>query len=254
MFYFENPINETIHTLVDQNFRVARWLDTYGISFYEHLDSSLEDICRIKGMQFKNFNISHEGLIPQDTHQDLDILQGTKVDVVINYLKHHHYIFIKEQLPFIRRIIENLKAESKHDADLINDLKFVFPLFLEDFIHHIYEEEDSLFSYILALHKMVEEKTYSGGVYFSMENHSIQELAIEHSEDDDEMKGIRGIIQQHEISKISNLHLRVVFHELMDFDKALETHAKIENEILFPKALNLEKQARKIFGGKIKCN
>ena len=46
----------------------------------------------------------------------------------------------------------------------------------------------------------------------------------------------------------------VVYAELQSFERELKTHAKIENEILFPKALMLEKQVRKFFKDKARMN
>jgi regulator of cell morphogenesis and NO signaling len=87
-----------------------------------------------------------------------------------------------------------------------------------------------------------------------MERQSIQEHALEHSEDDDEMRGIRGIISQYDVENIESTPLKVIFEELISFDKELELHAKIENEVLFPKALNLEKRVKRQFSSTIGFN
>ena len=42
------------------------------------------------------------------------------------------------------------------------------------------------------------------------------------------------------IENIENLHLKVIFQELKDFDEELEIHSDIENNILFPRAVELE--------------
>mgnify|MGYP006258291585 FL=1 len=42
------------------------------------------------------------------------------------------------------------------------------------------------------------------------------------------------------MENIENLHLKVIFQELKDFDEELEIHSDIENNILFPRAVELE--------------
>ncbi len=54
------------------------------------------------------------------------------------------------------------------------------------------------------------------------------------------MSGIRGLTKNYSIKNIENLHLKVIFQELKDFDKELEKHSDIENKILFPRALELQ--------------
>jgi regulator of cell morphogenesis and NO signaling len=88
-----------------------------------------------------------------------------------------------------------------------------------------------------------------------MERYSIQNLAIGHDIDDDEMQGIRKITNDYCLDTLdNNLHLRVVYAELQRFEKELCTHARIENEILFPKALMLEKEVKRMLKGKTRFN
>ena len=41
--------------------------------------------------------------------------------------------------------------------------------------------------------------------------------------------------------------MKVIYNELKAFEKSLITHARIENEILFPKAMSIESKVRKCF-------
>ena len=68
----------------------------------------------------------------------------------------------------------------------------------------------------------------------------MKEIADEHMNEDSEMSGIRGLTKNYSLDNINNLHLKVIFQELKDFDNELEIHSDIENKILFPRALELE--------------
>ena len=54
------------------------------------------------------------------------------------------------------------------------------------------------------------------------------------------MQANRGLTKNYSLDNIDNLHLKVIFQELKDFDNELEIHSDIENKILFPRALELE--------------
>lgn len=249
----DHKAHQSIGQLVAEDFTLARQLDAYGIAFYHCESLPLSEVCKQKSIRLEQLLKDYE------SHKTFEIpsfqqLNGQSAVAVIQYLKHHHYLFIKDQLPFIQKLITHLTPKNKADNELVADLKFIFPLFQEDFIHHIYEEEDTLFAYIIQLHKVLRSEVYAADLYYAMERFSIQHLAMEHGEDDDEMKGIRGIIDQHNIDELSDLHLKVIFQELRSFDIQLEQHARIENEILFPKALNMEKQVQTLISGKIKLN
>jgi regulator of cell morphogenesis and NO signaling len=87
-----------------------------------------------------------------------------------------------------------------------------------------------------------------------MEKYSIQQHAINNDIHDDEMKGIRNITNDYSLDKNTPLHIKVVYAELESFEKSLITHARIEDEIFFPKALMLEREVKIILQQKMRSN
>jgi len=68
------------------------------------------------------------------------------------------------------------------------------------------------------------------------------------------MTGIRKITSDYQLFPDSPLHVKVMYAELVAFEKNLQTHARIENEILFPKAMALENKVKQAFTEKTKSN
>jgi regulator of cell morphogenesis and NO signaling len=166
-------------------------------------------------------------------------------------LKHAHQIFIKDTLPYLLKLIDGLSDEND---PMVKDLKMVMPMFVEDFIHHIYEEEDRLFAFVYDLELLIANKVISSQIIDNINNFSVQEFALHHNSSDDEMSGIRGITNQYKIEGIEDVQMKVMINELMAFDKELTKHANIENDILFPKVLKLEKEAREMIKVKSSLN
>jgi regulator of cell morphogenesis and NO signaling len=138
--------------------------------------------------------------------------------------------------------------------EIVNDLKIAFPLFAEDFIHHILEEEANIFNYIISLDDVVYQKLPLSKIYFSMEKYTVAKFAASHSIDDDDMEGISELTNDYEITENTPFMLKVLYTELKAFEQELSEHAAIENQILIPKALKLEAQVKKMFKEKAKCN
>lgn len=240
-----------ITELIEKNYVFASVLYYFGIEFYEYSEKTLEQVCRERGLSMKHVISSLESATRQDDQPNLNSLP---VEVIIEYLKHTHYLFIKHKLPYIARLIQSLQPKEAVACPAAEDLKFVFPLFIEDFVQHIYEEEDTFFSYILQLSNVLNGKFHPGKLFYMMENHSVERFAIEHDTHDDEMTGIRNITNNYYIDEKSSLLVQVVYKELQSFEENLITHAQIENEILFPKALMIEKEVKNIWRSKIGLN
>ncbi len=243
--------SKKIVEIVDDNYVNASVLFYFGIEFYNYSEKTLEQACLERGL---NADLVIRELENCTTCREDVELSVFPVDLIIEYLKHTHHIFIKRKLPYIAKLIECFEPNHKSYNAIAKDLKFVFPLFVEDFIHHVYLEEDTLFSYILELHKCTTDKHLTPRIYHQMEKHSLQKYAVEHEEHDDEMRGIRKITNNYKCDPEDPLHIRVVYAELQALEKELITHANVENEILFPKALMLEQEIKRTIRSKINLN
>jgi regulator of cell morphogenesis and NO signaling len=241
-----------ISDLVDQNYVHAYVLFYFGISFYEYSTLTLEQACKQRGLKVEQ--VIREMESPSYLREaDLPLI-SYPLDLIIEYLKHSHFLFIKHKLPYIVRLVESFKANHPDYLTVERDLKIVFPLFVEDFIEHIYEEEDTLFSFIISLEKASKAKVVPTRLYYLLEKNSIHKFATEHEAHDDEMEGIRNITKDYLLEPYAPLHVKVLYNELKTFETSLITHARIENEILFPKAMALENKVKLMFSEKIKLN
>ncbi len=245
--------NRRIVELVDQESIRAHVLFYFGIKFYEYAEETLEQVCEQKGLKVESVVRELESPGANFIESDLPLI-SYPIDLIIEYLKHSHYLFVKHKLPYIGRLVESFKANHEAYNLVERDLKILFPLFLEDFIHHIYEEEDTLFKYIRVLGRASRGHFNPTKLYSQMEKHSLQKCAMEHEVHDDEMEGIRKITKNYLLVSDAPLHVKVIYSELIQFEKSLQVHARVENEILFPKAMALENEVKKKFFERTKLN
>jgi regulator of cell morphogenesis and NO signaling len=245
--------NTRIEELVNEDTLRAHILFSFGIKFFEYPHHTLEQVCIEKGLLVDA--VLRELEAPGENLKEADLpLISYPLDLVIEYLKHAHFLYVKHKLPYIGRLVESFKANHPEYEMVEKDLKTLYPLFFEDFIHHIYEEEDTLFKYISMLERASKGKYNTTRLYYMMEKHSLQKCALEHEAHDDEMRGIRKITKDYHLTPDAPLHVKVIYSELLAFEKSLKEHARIENEILFPKAMALENKVRSDFYDRARFN
>ena len=240
-------VNKSLHELVENDYVLAHALYFLGVKFYEHKMVSLKEVLQVSDITEEQLNRKLKELHAEE-FPGAEFFKFFEVDAIIEYLKHAHYLYIKEKIPYISRLIADLQDTDK----LTHDLKLIFPYVMEDFIKHIYHEEDSLFYYVLKLHS-ANTSTFNESVMLEvMSKYSIRRMAAHHENDDDEMKGIRDLTKNYAVDGISDVHMKVILKELQAFDQDLFIHARIENEVLFPKALELEAKVAKYVAESIK--
>ncbi|MFY0602240.1 MAG: iron-sulfur cluster repair di-iron protein [Cyclobacteriaceae bacterium] len=224
--------DQTISDIVDENYVYARALSHLGIAFYECPNSKLGDICAKRGL-VKDQVMRSFYLFDRNHRLSLSELEKYPIEIIIQYLKHTHSIFVRDKLPYIAKLI--------HFAHGNEDMKLIFPEFVNEFIRHIHEEEDGVFCYIQQLVNVDSGKISNPATLFARyKKYSLKEIHEEHLEED-EMAGIRTLLNGMENL---DLHWRVVSKEIKAFDREMMYHAEIENEIMFPKAISLEASVR----------
>lgn len=228
----------TIEEIVDENFLYGRALYHLGIDFFELKKSKLSDICEERGLNRRSI-VRNFYKFDSSARLPFKEIDEYPVPLLIRFLKHSHTTYIKEYLPYVGKLIEKVPSDTIEAA---KDLKEVFPLFMEDFINHIYEEEDELFDYLLTLARFEKStKDLTIGTllpYFSI---SLTDLR-EHHLLSDEMSSMRDLIRE---LPVDTLELRIIVRELNAFDRELLYHAEIEDQILFPKSIELERNVWK---------
>ena len=219
---------KTIEQVVNENYVYARALHYLGIDFFEEPNRKLKEICREKGLnRQKVIKTFYE--FDSTNRFSFEELKSYPIELLIEYLKHAHHVFIKEKLPYIVHLVKEWKGGE--------GLKNLLPEFVEDFIKHIYEEEDTTFQYIellCAIRKGSVNAPFN--LMMDFKNFSLKAEFEEH-QDEDEFGAIRSLLSSIDAK---DLHDRVLVHEVQAFEREMIYHAEIENNIFFPKAIELE--------------
>jgi|UniRef100_UPI0040473AB0 regulator of cell morphogenesis and NO signaling len=238
--------------LVSENYVFAAVLHYFGISFYQYPSDSLEKVCQKHKVNPRQLIAQLESWALQK-EPTLEELYLNPIELLVAYLKKKHYYFVRQELPFLSNMISGISPEPGYET-LLYDLRILFPLFVEDFIHHIHEEESRLFNRIALLQDIEAGAFRTQDALTILEQDPIRYLAEHHEIHDDEMEGIRKLTSNYSLEEDAPLTMKVLYHELQNFEKELSIHARIEDELLFPKAVELEKEALRKIRKQIQTN
>lgn len=246
-------LNKSINDLISESHIRASVLYYFGVKFYDYKEETLKEVCENQGLNEQSVIKAME-LVTENNKTTNTQLQSFPVELMVEYLKHAHYIFVKKRMPYVAQLIDSLGEVDFRYKSLSDDLKSIFPLFVEDFIEHIYEEEDTFFSYVNQLSRFLKDDVPSSEVFYLMEKYSVKEFALDHEVHDNEMEGFRKITNNYQYCDEADLQIKVLYSELERLENDLILHARIENEILFPKALQLERLVKLKFHDLSKSN
>jgi regulator of cell morphogenesis and NO signaling len=120
-------------------------------------------------------------------------------------------------------------------------LKDYFQDYKRDMYAHICIEERDLFPYVLRLIKCAGEDLSSLQLFNLLEQNAITRFINEHHHVEDELGEIRRRLNNYSEANNHKVQITTLFYELRMFEIDLLTHGKVEDEILIPRAQEIEK-------------
>src|SRR5688572_841029 len=160
-----------------------------------------------------------------------------------------HHAYVRQSLPLIRHQLTNAVAAhgTRHDELALLDLEFA--AVADELSQHMMKEEQVLFPYVVSLEHAVHHGGPPPPDIFGTVQNPIRMMEIEHQEAGDGMAMMRELTRDYEVPVDACATYRLLFEELQAFERDLHTHVHLENNVLFPAAIELEEKAALIGRG-----
>ncbi len=152
--------------------------------------------------------------------------------------KHHRYV--REAIPRTRALLD--KVATKHGqnhAELV-DIGKLFAEVGREMIMHMQKEEQILFPYIDALERAVNARGSVEPPFFQTVRNPIHAMIQEHDAAGDLVRQIRVLSSEYTPPGDACTSFKALYEALREFEADLHQHVHLENNILFPRAVELE--------------
>lgn len=224
--------------LVHSNYLLLPVLNRFGIRL-GFQDKKVSDVCIEKNIDM-NFLLAIINTFHNHNYFPEDELQSFSSKLIIEYLRKSHLDFKKVNLPKIESLLNNLVQNSK-----TNDLKIIQSFYIkykEELLEHILDEEENAFPYVLELQKVYDQNIRP--VPESISNYSIQSFEKEHTNVDEKLFDLKNIIIKYLEPNYNDKNCNEFLFELFQFEREMTDHARIEDKILIPKVMKIEKELK----------
>lgn len=225
---------ETLGEIVTSDLRKAEVFNKYGIDFCCGGKKTLREACEEKGIDvavvFKEL-------------KDADKLKTSarplpyndwSLDFLADYIVNTHHSYVRKVMPDLKAYADKVaKVHGSRHPELLEINRLVQETMAE-MLEHSDEEENVLFPYIK---KLVREKKDGDDV-----KSQIDLRVQEHELVGGNMDKIREISNNYALPEDSCASYAFLFKSLDEFEQDLHIHVHLENNILFPKAIELEKE------------
>jgi regulator of cell morphogenesis and NO signaling len=222
--------------------QTTRIFEEYKIDFCCGGRTSLGDACVKAGVSSDVVSEKLKSVLeaPASTGDAERLPSATLVDHIID--KHHE--FTRSEMLRISGLLEKVcwKHGEKHPE--LYQLRDSFQALTSDLIMHMRKEEMVLFPYIHDLVRATERGIAPLMPPFGTISHPVKVMEWEHDEAGTILKKMREVTDDYKVPDGACPSFTALYFGLDALEKDLHQHIHLENNVLFPKALKLDKEVR----------
>jgi regulator of cell morphogenesis and NO signaling len=229
----------TVGEIVAHDFRTAAVFEQFGIDFCCGGRRSFVDACRTAAADPAAVERALDSLPP--VHATEDDASGWPVPRLIDHIVMTHHAYVRSTLPTVRRYLSTLVDVHGHHHPELARVENYFSTMSRDLEQHMMKEEQVLFVYIRGLAEQVDESRHVPSPFGTVAN-PIRMMEREHQQAADELRLIRELTNGYSVPQDGCATYSVCMSELAHFERDLHRHVHLENNVLFPRALQLEEE------------
>src|SRR5450759_5394401 len=152
--------------------------------------------------------------------------------------KHHRYV--REAILRVQTLLDKVKAKHGENHPEITDIERLFTEVGREMIMHMQKEEQILFPYIDALERVTSVHSSVEPPFFQTVVNPIHAMMKEHDAAGELVKQIRKASSEYTAPADACTSYKALYQDLREFEADLHQHVHLENNILFPRSVEME--------------
>jgi len=160
---------------------------------------------------------------------------------LISHIKHTHHKYVRAEIARLNPLFEKVCGVHAGRHPELSQLHAEFGALASELATHMMKEEMVLFPYI----ERMEEAVVAGDPIlpapFGTVNNPVAHMVHEHDSAGNLLRRMRAISNEYTPPADACLSYKTLYSALADFEHDLHQHIHLENNILFPRAIEMEK-------------
>ena len=233
---------ETLGQIVATDLRKAQIFKKYGLDFCCGGKKTVKQACAEKGLDVTKIEQELQQADKMPSSRPLPYGDWS-LDFLADYIVNTHHSYVNKNLPDIKAYSEKvMKVHGDHHPELIRINELVQEIYAE-LTAHMAKEEKVLFPYIKELVAANKNTQPLHAAVFGTVQNPINMMEMEHEMVGKSLEEIRVLSNNYLLPADACASFSLLYRMLDEFEEDLHLHIHLENNILFPKALEMEKHS-----------
>ena len=235
-----NLKTDFIGDIVAQDFRAAAIFKKNGIDFCCKGCRTIDEACENKNLNTQQIYSDIEALSSNEGGS-IDF-NSWPLDLLVDYVEKTHHRYVEEKTPILQAFLDKLCKVHGAGHPKLFEVKALFDGSAHDLSAHMKKEELILFPFIKQMVKTkIAGEALATPAFGTVEN-PVNMMKHEHTAEGERLRSIAALTNEYTPPADGCNTFRVTYAMLEDFENDLHMHIHLENNILFPKAIDLEQE------------
>ncbi|MBI4864932.1 MAG: iron-sulfur cluster repair di-iron protein [Candidatus Riflebacteria bacterium] len=162
---------------------------------------------------------------------------------LVNHIVETHHGYMKTALPRLSSLVPTvLKAHGAHHGDVLRQVQGLFNSLHSELTSHLLKEEQVLFPYLVAVEAHLRQGAPQPQASIGSARHPIRQMEREHESAGEVLARLREVTDGYALPPDACPTFRALYEELQRMEADLHQHIHLENNILFPRAIELDER------------
>ncbi len=155
-----------------------------------------------------------------------------------------HHVFTKQELIRLEKLFDKVCARHGENHPELGRLRELFAMLKNDLIPHMMKEEQVLFPYVARMEEAVDEGSDVPMPFFGTVKNPVRAMMTEHDTAGDLLREMRLASGNYLAPADACISYQTLYQAMAEFEADLHQHIHLENNILFPRAVQMESLAK----------
>ena len=206
-------------------------------------DKPLGEACANAGVKVESLELMLAELEQTDVtgNGPTDFRTATMAELIGHILDKHH-AYTKEEMVRLEALIDKvIGAHGENHPELLR-LGALFQQLCADLRPHMFKEEQILFPYIIEMERYTVQRWSAPTAPFGTVKNPIRMMMMEHDTVGGLLRELRALSSNYTVPPDGCISYQTLYQALEAFEKDLHQHIHLENNILFPRAVEMEER------------
>ena len=162
---------------------------------------------------------------------------------LIDHIVSNHHAYVRREIPRIQQLANKVVAVHGKNHPELARIQGTFQALAAELTSHMMKEEHVLFPYIAELEAGVAQGKPLDAPPFGAVSNPVHMMEMEHESAGASLREMRSASAEYALPQEACFSYTTLYSALQDFEADLHQHIHLENNILFPRAIDLERTA-----------